>query len=180
MMDLRQGFFHVVVVHFFISVHLHLHYHTSKLRHKLRVILKSTQMNKDASHHSWKNIFGLLGNTVLRKYVQYIDKEISVQAIRFAKYYTWMGMHVGCSKSNASYWLPWKVSTDTKSTITLLEQIRNNKTLILNTGTTMSYASLPAKNKSLNAALVKTCTSRRELLALLLKCTTHQLTVRAL
>lgn len=41
-----------------------------------------------------KNIFGLLGNVVLRKYVQYAGKEVYTEAIKFFKYYTFRGIYL--------------------------------------------------------------------------------------
>jgi len=50
-----------------------------------------------------------------------------------------------------------KMTTDTKSTITLFEQILSYKTLFFNIVTTTGYAFSPAMNKSLHAALIKIC-----------------------
>lgn len=41
-----------------------------------------------------ENIFGLLGNVVLRKYVQYAGKEVYTEAIKFFKYYTFLGIYL--------------------------------------------------------------------------------------
>jgi len=56
-------------------------------------------------------------------------------------------------------------------------QIVNYKTLFFNIVTNMSYAFLPVMNKSLHAALVKTCSCGSDLLLPLLKWTPHHLTV---
>ena len=61
------------------------------------------------------------------------------------------------------------------SIVTLIEQILTYRTLFFNIVTTMSYAFLPVMNKSMHAMLVKTCTGGGD--PLLLKCTTHHLTM---
>ena len=52
-----------------------------------------------------------------------------------------------------------EATTDTKNIHDLIEQILHYKTLFFNTVTTISYAFLPAMNKSLHAMLTKICTS---------------------
>ena len=71
-----------------------------------------------------------------------------------------------------------ETTTDTKSTVTLSDrEILSYKILFFNTVTTISWASLPAMNKSLHAALRKICTSNGDPLLPQLKCITHCLTV---
>ena len=68
-----------------------------------------------------------------------------------------------------------ETTVNAMSIVTLLEQILTYRTLFFNIVTTMSYAFLPVMNKSMHAMLVKTCTGGGD--PLLLKCTTHHLTV---
>ena len=83
--------------------------------------------------------------------------------------------YVGCSESNGALFISMEVTTDTKRTITLMEQILSCRTLFFNTFTIISYVFLPTTNMSLHARLVNICTSRGELLSLspLLRHTTH-------
>ena len=53
-----------------------------------------------------------------------------------------------------------ELQTDTNSTITLIQQILNYNTHLLNTGTTTSFVFFPAMNKNLYVTPVKICTSR--------------------
>ena len=59
----------------------------------------------------------------------------------------------------------------------LIEQILSYKTLFFSMITTVSYAFLPAMNKSLHAALIRICTHGGDSLLPLLKHTTNHLTV---
>ena len=61
----------------------------------------------------------------------------------------------------------------------MIEQILSYRTLVFNTVTTISYAFLPAMNKSLRAVLVRICTSGGNPVSLspLLKRTIHRLAV---
>ena len=60
---------------------------------------------------------------------------------------------------------------------TLIEQILSYKALFFNTVTVISYAFLPAMNKSLHAMLVNICTIGGDPLLPLLNCTTYLLAV---
>ena len=64
------------------------------------------------------------------------------------------GTCIHSSESNAFYLFPLKLQ---KIQLCLIDQFLSYKTLFLNTFTIMSYALLPAMNKSLHASLNKTC-----------------------
>ena len=73
-----------------------------------------------------------------------------------------------------------EMTTDTKSTITLLNREHSQlQTLFLFMVTTISYEFSPEMNKSQHAALITICTSGGDPPSLtpLLKCTTHCLAV---
>ena len=60
-----------------------------------------------------------------------------------------------------------EATTDTKSTVTLLDRANSQLQALLFNTSTISYVFLPVMNKSLHATLINTWTSRDELLFLL-------------
>jgi len=84
--------------------------------------------------------------------------------------------YIGYSKNNASYLFPQKLQQIQRAQKQYwTEHILSYKALFLIV-TTISYAFLPAMNKSLHAVLIKIYTSRGGPLAQLQKCITHHLT----
>ena len=69
-----------------------------------------------------------------------------------------------------------ETTADTKNTITLFHRAIS-QLQFFNIVTTVSYAFLPAMNKSLHAVLITIYTSKSDSLSLMLKHTTHHLTV---
>lgn len=66
-------------------------------------------------------------------------------------------LYIGCFKSNASYLLPWKNTTDSKSTATLTEESLTFKMLIFKVAWTIHWGFSSPVNKSLHATLPKIC-----------------------
>ena len=91
----------------------------------------------------------------------------------------WVGYYVSLSESNASYLIPQKLQPVQRTQWrSLVEQVLSYRMLFFNTVTTISNAVSP-RMKNLHASLVTiwTCASDWLSLLLLLKCTTHCLTV---
>lgn len=87
------------------------------------------------------------------------------------------GFRIGCSKINASYLFAWKLQQIKRAELTVFIEQNLSYKILFNIFTTVSYAFSPAVNKILCAMLVKTGTSRGDLLFPLLMHSTHSLTV---
>jgi len=79
--------------------------------------------------------------------------------------WVWIQYYVGYSKRNASYLFPWNLlQIQRAQSHYLIKQNLRYRTLFFSIANTIRYVFLPSTNKNLHAMLVKSCSSRGDLL----------------
>jgi len=137
--------------------------------------LQSSSMHSLISGCLLLFLFSFIEDLVCGKRIFCWRTTFDITVLRYLCLYKWI--YVGHSKSNASHLFPWKLHKEHNHTIW---QSKFSATeYYFSTVTAISYAFLPAINKSLHATFIKICTIRGDALFLspLLKCTNHLLSV---